>query len=711
MAGQAPNQLPDYSLGFKAPMNPYMDQALQNAANFRAPQYTTVTNNLIEQAAQAGVQVRNPYDINVSNTYDPRAQQGAQFDPAKVQFEDTLAGYQPNMQAAQVAGHGFGAQDYSFTPDKVSAERLGPAERVQADRIGQIGNVYAQQIGPMAGLGFERVGAGMIGNPAANLNTFDIGAQERIYAPGATNYQMQGPADVTARDVTAGQWTDEGVRQKYMDPYMAAVVAEQQKNAQQIFDEQRAQAGGQAAAAGAFGGTRQAVLESAMRRDLANQQGGIAATGLQQAYQNAQQQYERDRGAGMQASLANQQAGLQAGLANQQMGFNTGQTNLQALISQGQFGAQQGMQAQMANQQNAQQIALANQQAQLQTQGLGVNTGLQAQLANQQYGLQAALANQAAGIDVGKFGQQQELQRLLANQQYGMQGSLANQQTELQRLMANQQYGLQGQMANQSATLETGKANQDAMLRAALANQESGLMAQLEGAKLGQSDRQYLGGLNMQQNLAQAQMQQEAGMLNTNLGFDALKTRYGGGLQAGLANQQTAMDAQRMAEQSRQWAANLGQQQTEFGANMNLQTQAAQQQFMNDIIRNNLAATGLSADIWGNVGNFETQSAQLGLQGNQQMGQFGIAQQQMEQDAWNQQYAHWMQQQAYPMNQAMALANMYGNAANTFGTQNTNIYTPKQSLGSQILGGVLAGVGAAGMAGGTGGLGTFAKWF
>jgi len=290
-----------------------------------------------------------------------------------------------------------------------------------------------------------------------------------------------------------------------------------------------------------------------------------------------------------------------------------------------------------------------------------------------------------------------------------MQGSLANQQTELQRLMANQQYGLQGQMANQGATLETGKANQDAMLRAALANQESGLMAQLEGAKMGQSDRQFLGGLNMQQNLANAQMQQEAGMLNTNLGFDALKTRYGGGLQAGLADQGAAMDAMKMQEQSRQWAGDMTQRQTEFGSDLHLKTQMSKEEAMNNIIKNNLAATGLSADIWGNVGNFEGRSFDQSLAGNKQLGDFGITQQAMEQEGFDKQYAHWMAQQNYPMLRAQALSGMYGQAADTFGTTNTNMYTPKQSLGSKILGGVLAGVGAAGMAGGTGGLSTFFK--
>ena len=710
----APSTLADWDPGFKAPLNPYLDQAMQNSANYRAPTYLTVTNNMMDQAVQAGMQSRNPYDVNYSNIYDPTKQQGEKFQGQNVQFEDTLAGYQPNMQGARLGGPpagGFQAQDYNFKADQVGAERLGPAERVQADRIGPIGNVQAQQIGPMGQLGYERVGAGQVYNPAQNLNTFDIGAMQGINAPGLERYQMQGPADVTARDVTAGKWIDEGTRQAYMDPYMQAVVAEQQKDAQRTFDEQRAQSGGQAAAAGAFGGTRQAVLESGMRRDLANQKSGIAASGLQQAYQSGQQQYERDRGASMTAQQANQQAGLNAALANQQMGFNVGNTNLQANINQGQFGAQQGMQAQQFNQSNEMQRLLANQQAQLQTQGLGVNAGLQASLANQQYGMQAALANQQAGLSSGQFNIQQEMARQQANQQYGMQGQLANQQTELQRLMANQQYGLQGQMANQGATLETGKANQAAALQASLANQEANLQAQIEGGRMGQSDRQFGAGLTSQENIAQGGWQQEANALNANLGFQGMQTRYQGGLQAGLANQQNYMDAMRMQEQSRQWAGDLGQRQTEFGSDLNLRTQQAREATMSDIVRNNLAGSAQSADIWGRIGAFEGESFNQGLAANQQMGNFGMFQQGQEQDALNAQYAHWMQQQNYPMQYALNLGQVTNPIAQATGSTTTTSMAPKVPWYSQLASGLISGAGMLSnfAAPGSGGLFNFAK--
>ena len=694
LAQGAPDQLADYGPGFAAPTNPWLTQAQQTAAGMKAPDYMNIRGQLGELSGTAGSQVRSPYSVDFTNTYNPQAQQGMEFTGPQVSFEDTLAGYTPNMQAAQIAGHGFNAQDYSFKADQVSAERLGPADQVRAERVAaeraQAERIAAAQIGPA-----ERVAAERIANPAANIRSFDIGAQQQIYAPWLQQYQMQRPEDVFARDVTTNAFTDEGVRQKYMDPYMQAVVADQQKNAQRMFEEQLAETQGSAAAAGAFGGTRQAVLESAMRRDLSNQKGSIAAQGLESAFQNAQQQFERDRGASMQAQQLNQQAQLQAALANQGMGFQTGQTNLQALLGQQELGANLGMRAQELNQNVGLQTALANQQAQLQAQGLGVNTNLQSMLANQQYGMQAALANQAMGMDVSKSNQQAMMQAMLANQQTGLQAALANQSTGLQAQGMNQQSALQAALSNQRANIDVARYNQEASLQAALANQGANLQAQLEGARMGQSDRQFLGGLNNQMNMAQAELTQGANQLNTQLGFDALKTRYGGNLQSGLANQQSALDAMRMQEQSRQWAANLGQQQTEFGSTLNLQTQQAREQAMNDIIRSNLAATGQAAGILGQEAGLESEQFNQNMRANEFLGQMGLSQAGMDMQARRDAYSHWMAQQQFPMQQALAMGSLLNPMANIFGTQTQSQFQQAPSFWQQFGGLLTAGAGIA----------------
>lgn len=94
----------------------------------------------------------------------------------------------------------------------------------------------------------------------------------------------------------AGQF-DSDAAQQYMSPYMQNVVDVQK--AQAMLDFDRAQAGrdAQAVKAGAFGGSRQAVQQALAGEELQRRLGEIQATGQQKAFENAQQQFERDRAA------------------------------------------------------------------------------------------------------------------------------------------------------------------------------------------------------------------------------------------------------------------------------------------------------------------------------------------------------------------------------------------------------------------------------
>lgn len=134
--------------------------------------------------------------------------------------------------------------------------------------------------------------------------------------------------------------TSPGAMQAYMSPHMQNVVDFQKQQA--IQDYGRQLPGMQAAATrqGAFGGSRQAIVESEAQRNLQNQLAGIQATGTQSAFDAARQ-----------AQQFGSQLGLQGlGLAGQ-MGQQFGQ------LGQTAFG-QQAAAAQ------AQQQAGAIQQAQ-----------------------------------------------------------------------------------------------------------------------------------------------------------------------------------------------------------------------------------------------------------------------------------------------------------------------------------------------------------
>lgn len=222
-----------------------------------------------------------------------------------------------------------------------------------------------------------------------SANTIDpskltLGSAGTVRVDPLSLYQAQSPDQVTRDTVSAPMWTDSGIMQKYMDPYVQSVIDAQKQAAIRDFNEAKQARDAAAVTAGAYGGTRQSVVDSLANRDLQMQLAQIEAAGRQNAYLNAQQQFAADRAADMGAQQFNVGTGLQAALANQSADQATKLANLQAALS---------------------------------TQGLNTNAQLQAALANQStaanqfntlFGgqLQAALANQNAGLAAQQLAEQ-----------------------------------------------------------------------------------------------------------------------------------------------------------------------------------------------------------------------------------------------------------------------------------------------------------------
>ena len=210
------------------------------------------------------------------------------------------------------------------------------------------------------------------------------------YSPSLNYFQMQGPGSFGSTQA-----------QQFMSPYMQNVVDTQKNEA--IRDAQKGQLAQNLGAVrqGTYGGARQLLAGTERERNLNTQLGNIQAQGSQQAFQNAQQQFNTEQAAQQQA----------------------GQQNLGAALGVQQLGTQTGLQTSLANLSSAQQANVQNLAAQLQQQGL-----------NQQQALQAALANQQMGYNTG----QQNLNAALQTQQLGAQTGLA-------ALQSNQQYNLEAQ--------------------------------------------------------------------------------------------------------------------------------------------------------------------------------------------------------------------------------------------------------------------------
>jgi hypothetical protein len=169
--------------------------------------------------------------------------------------------------------------------------------------------------------------------------------------------------------VRTGQFIDPGMASAYMSPYMQNVVDIGKREAAR----QDAIAGGERAAqavgAGAFGGSRQAIMEAEANRNLMQQMGDIQAKGSQAAYEQAAQQFQSDQARRLQAAMANQAKNLEAQQLSEQsrqygadLGLRGLQTALQGSNQLGQLAGTQfgqakdimGMQAQFGAERQAQ---------------------------------------------------------------------------------------------------------------------------------------------------------------------------------------------------------------------------------------------------------------------------------------------------------------------------------------------------------------------
>jgi hypothetical protein len=144
--------------------------------------------------------------------------------------------------------------------------------------------------------------------------------------------------------------------------------------------------------AGAFGGSRQALMDTETQRNLGTNLANITGQGYNTAYGNAMNQFNADQ----QRKMLEAQFGAQQGMSSAQLQAQYGLSAQQANEAARQFGAQQGMTAA----QLGAQYGLAGQQAGEQSRQFGANYGLQ----GLQTGLQAAQAQGALGTQINQAG-------------------------------------------------------------------------------------------------------------------------------------------------------------------------------------------------------------------------------------------------------------------------------------------------------------------
>ena len=178
-----------------------------------------------------------------------------------------------------------------------------------------------------------------------------------------------------------GRQYDPYMTSLYMNPYEDAVVQQSMADIDRGTQMQRQQLGAQAAATGAFGGSRQAVAEQELNRNIMDQKARTAnqlrMAGYGQASQQAQQSFEaaqqrKQQAAQLYGGLGQQAAGtaLQAGTGLGNLGLQygqLGQADVAQLMDLGQASSQMGQGlgslAQVGGQLGSQLSSLGLQQA------------------------------------------------------------------------------------------------------------------------------------------------------------------------------------------------------------------------------------------------------------------------------------------------------------------------------------------------------------
>ena len=104
--------------------------------------------------------------------------------------------------------------------------------------------------------------------------------------------------------------------QDYMNPYLESALNPQIEEARRQAQITRLGDANRLTQAGAYGGSRQAIMESELNRSLGQNLANITGQGYQTAYDKAMQQFNTEQGAAQQAQNLTNQYGLQA-LQNQ----------------------------------------------------------------------------------------------------------------------------------------------------------------------------------------------------------------------------------------------------------------------------------------------------------------------------------------------------------------------------------------------------------
>lgn len=161
--------------------------------------------------------------------------------------------------------------------------------------------------------------------------------------------QQMGGLSYAPGTFTADTFTTQAAQQ-YMNPYIQSALTPQIEEARRQAEIQRVQQAGRLTKAGAYGGSRQAIMESELARNLGQNLANITGQGYNTAYQQAQQAFTADQQRKAQAQQALEQSRqFGAGFGLQGLQAATQAAQQQAALAQtGQQAGIRGLESQLA---------------------------------------------------------------------------------------------------------------------------------------------------------------------------------------------------------------------------------------------------------------------------------------------------------------------------------------------------------------------------
>ena len=260
---------------------------------------------------------------------------------------------------------------------------------------------------------------------------------------------------------------------RYMSPYMDAVVADQKSQAIQDFERQGASRDAAAVQAGAFGGSRQAVQESLAEESLQDRLGSIGASGTQAAFEQSAQQFERDRAA------QERQLGMEVGeFGRVQSGLASEQGRVDALRMQeqsqrefrqadeyarsGNMEAAEAARVQAANTAELArtQAGMAGEMGRTQAGRVGENARMDNMYQQEAARTQAARANEQARLDDFLRMEMGRVQQSEAAENARMDSIMQQEAGRVQSSRVNELGRAQGMTASELARIQSGRVNE-----------------------------------------------------------------------------------------------------------------------------------------------------------------------------------------------------------------------------------------------------------